>query len=275
MRIREMMKIDLHTHTSDSFDCELSVESVLARARKIGLNAIAITDHDTMSACGIARKAAGNLIIIPGMEITSTGGTHMIGLFLQEEVVSKDIIDIIDEIHEQRGLVLLPHPFRPKTGLVSNKEQRNLLDGEQLARILSRVDLIEAVNYRCDLEATINTDRFFSFYPDVPRVAGSDAHIDYEIGKAYVELEDVKSYSPDDIKDSLLFSPRTIRFEVYSDEAVREVKEARSDGKRKTLAFRTRSIIPAGFRRSIRTIYRRSAGRIISGRNKKFKMKVR
>jgi hypothetical protein len=175
----------------------------------------------------------------------------------------------------QRGLVLLPHPFRPETGLVSNKEQRQLLDGEQLARILSRVDLIEAVNYRCDLEATVNTDKFFSFYPDLPRVAGSDAHTEYEIGKAYVELEDVKSYSPDDIKDSLMFSPRTMRFEVYSEEAVPEVREARSDGRRKTPAVRTRGIIPAGFKRSIRTIYRRSAGRIISGRNKKFRMKMR
>jgi predicted metal-dependent phosphoesterase TrpH len=37
---------DLHIHTIYSYDGTASVPAVLARAKRVGLNAIAIIDHD-------------------------------------------------------------------------------------------------------------------------------------------------------------------------------------------------------------------------------------
>jgi len=265
------MKIDLHIHSNHSFDGKSSVESLLDNAKEAGLDAIAITDHDNMSACGVAKKVANNIVIIPGMEITSEGGTHIIGLFLKEEIVSRNITEIIDEIHEQGGLVLLPHPYRAGTGLVYNRDKMNLFNGEDMVQILSGVDLIEAVNARCSQDAMVNTDRYLALHPDIPQTASSDAHVDYEVGSAYVDLEKVKSNSLDDIREALLYSPRTMRFEVYCDEKERETRTVRLGGKKKSLMLRTRKLVPPYIRKSIQTIYEKSAGKLMHPRRDKIK----
>jgi len=269
------MKADLHTHTEHSFDCKLSVKSLIQKAEKAGIDAVAITDHDSMSACGIAKKLAKSIVVIPGMEITAQGGTHIIGLFLKDEIVSRDIFDIINEIHNQGGLALIPHPFRPGSGLIFNKEKQNMFSGEETMRILSDIDLIEAVNFRCPSEETVNTERFFSCYPDIPHTAGSDAHHGDEIGKAYVELEKVKSDSLEDIKKALLSSPRTIRFEAYSEEAGWETRVTRVALKKKSLIVRSRQLFTPHVRQSLRALYQKSAGKLVGRRRKKIREKQR
>jgi predicted metal-dependent phosphoesterase TrpH len=263
------MKIDLHTHTKHSFDCQTDVGSLVKRAEKAGLDAIAIADHDTMSACGIAGETAESLAIIPAMEITSSGGTHIIGLFLRDEVQSREIHDIIDEIHDQKGLVLIPHPFRPETGLFYNKEKNNQFTGEETAMILSRIDLIEAVNFRCRPGGQLETHKFLAERSEIAQTAGSDAHLVEEIGKAYVELEKVSSGSLESIKEALLFSPRTIRYEVYSAEKLSRIEEVRIEGVKKSTMLKAKGIIPAPVRNSIRTLYRKSAGRLVESRRRK------
>ncbi|HLA08610.1 MAG TPA: PHP domain-containing protein [Anaerolineales bacterium] len=67
---------DLHIHTICSYDGTASVPAVLARAKKIGLNVIAITDHDeiagSLKARGLASKYS--VEVIPGIEITTPEG---------------------------------------------------------------------------------------------------------------------------------------------------------------------------------------------------------
>lgn len=252
------MKLDLHLHTNHSFDGRVDVETLLKSAEEAGLDAVAITDHDTMSAVGLAGKISSRVTIIPGMEITTEGGMHLIGLFLTDEIVSRDIDEVIDEIHQQGGLVLIPHPYRPGSGLMDIREEQGKISGEQAAHILSRADLIEAFNYRCRPEKLVNTDRFLSFYPDLARTAGSDAHFAHEIGKACVDLENVKSNSLDDIKDALLYSPRLLRYEAYTEMGESEAKTAVIKGRRKSLILKTRDLIPRYVRKSIKSIYRKS-----------------
>ena len=43
-----MSRIDLHCHTSESFDGVASPEAVVARAVERGLTHLVITDHDTI-----------------------------------------------------------------------------------------------------------------------------------------------------------------------------------------------------------------------------------
>lgn len=209
------MKIDLHVHTSHSFDCKSRVEDVVRSAEEAGLDAIAITDHDTRSAVELASGLARHVTIIPGTEISSWKGIHIIGLFIHNEIVSRDIFEIIDEIHLQGGLAVIPHPFRHSTGLLYGKEKHHLFSGEDLKEIMSRIDLVEVINYGCKSEENIEANTYFEAFPDLPQIAGSDAHEPSAIGRAYVEIPDAKTDNLDRIKRALLKSSRVIRYEAF------------------------------------------------------------
>lgn len=226
------MKLDLHIHTGHSFDSKSDVVEILRAAETARLDAIAITDHDTMSACGLARRIPSPVTVIPGMEITSDQGTHIIGLFLPDEIVSRDTFDIIDEIHERGGLVMMPHPFHRGTGFLSHRFQEKIYNGSDLEKMLGSIDLIEAFTYGAEPDDIIDTGRFLAVHPDLAVTSGSDAHRIEDIGKAYVELEDFSSTEPDEIKRALLKSPRLLRYEAYSaDKEMSEIRTAHHKGK--------------------------------------------
>ena len=82
------MRFDLHLHTTAS-DGHLSAEQLVKAAIAAGLDAIAITDHDSVASVGPARDAAGgtSLRIIPGVELSSTHDgrdVHILGYFVDE-----------------------------------------------------------------------------------------------------------------------------------------------------------------------------------------------
>ena len=79
-------KADLHVHTSFS-DGTFSPAEVVEYAEKIGLSAIAITDHDSVEGIGPTLEAAkdSNLEIIPGIEFTTEiedREVHILGFFI-------------------------------------------------------------------------------------------------------------------------------------------------------------------------------------------------
>ncbi len=66
-----MSHVDLHCHTSASFDGVASPEAVVARAVERGLTHLAITDHDTIQGALRAVDAAPEgLHVIIGSEVT-------------------------------------------------------------------------------------------------------------------------------------------------------------------------------------------------------------
>jgi predicted metal-dependent phosphoesterase TrpH len=80
------MAIDLHTHSTAS-DGSDRPSQVVKRAAGLGLNAIALTDHDTLEGIDEAKTAAQDigLELIPGVELSlewSRGGMHLLVLFL-------------------------------------------------------------------------------------------------------------------------------------------------------------------------------------------------
>ena len=79
------VRADLHIHTQAS-DGDLSPGQVVSLAEYSGLDAIAVTDHDTLSGARDAiEAAAGSAILsIPGVEISVTydpGTLHILGYF--------------------------------------------------------------------------------------------------------------------------------------------------------------------------------------------------
>ena len=81
-------RADLHIHTMAS-DGTASVSQVLAHAEEVGLDIIAITDHDRIDAAQAAQQMALanglHVQVIIGEEISTLQG-HVLGLFLHERV---------------------------------------------------------------------------------------------------------------------------------------------------------------------------------------------
>lgn len=81
------MKADLHLHTTAS-DGRLEPNEIVGLAAKVGLEVIAITDHDTVGGVGPALAAAQafpSLTVIPGVEINTDvprGEVHVLGYFI-------------------------------------------------------------------------------------------------------------------------------------------------------------------------------------------------
>lgn len=81
------MSIDLHSHSSFS-DGSDTPEELIANAKRIGLDVLALTDHDTLEGVPRARAAAheAGVELISGTELSlewGKGGMHLIVLWLE------------------------------------------------------------------------------------------------------------------------------------------------------------------------------------------------
>ncbi len=78
-------RVDLHVHTTHS-DGTYTPAQVVDLARRAGLAALAVTDHDTLGGVPAARAAAGSAIeIVSGVEITAEyrqRELHLLGYFV-------------------------------------------------------------------------------------------------------------------------------------------------------------------------------------------------
>jgi hypothetical protein len=81
-------RADLHLHTTHS-DGDYTPAEVVDLARRSGLAAIAVTDHDTTCGVAAARSAAGErLEVIAGVEVTAEHGgreVHLLGYFVRPD----------------------------------------------------------------------------------------------------------------------------------------------------------------------------------------------
>ena len=171
------MKIDLHIHTEQSICSNLKPKTILKYARLKGLDGIAITDHDTIKANKELQELAGDLLIIPGVEIATTSG-ELIALFVHKEIESGlSLRETTDRIHEIGGLVIVPHPF--------DRYRKSV--GDKIHEI--EADAIEVYNSRNIYKKANQKALEFSRQNGMVAVAGSDAHFKEEIGMAGIMTE--------------------------------------------------------------------------------------
>ncbi|HEY8633581.1 MAG TPA: PHP domain-containing protein [Candidatus Dormibacteraeota bacterium] len=112
-----MALADPHCHTSAS-DGMVTPAELVDAAVTAGFDLIAVTDHDTMASVAEvqSRGEAAGLTVVPGQEVTTKwpAQTHMLGWFLQRPVKRGMSLEYtVAAIHEQGGLVVIPHPFMP------------------------------------------------------------------------------------------------------------------------------------------------------------------
>ena len=165
-------------------DSANELEEIIKRCQKMGINCIAIADHDAVEG-GLRMQRIAPFKIIVAEEVLTFSGEVM-GMFLKERIASGiPIAQAIAAIKEQGGLVSIPHPFDPVRGLRLNADEFN--------RLAPQIDLIEVFNSRC-LSNQINIKaQLFAREHNLPGAAGSDSHTIGEIGNVKVEIEEFNS----------------------------------------------------------------------------------
>lgn len=79
---------ELHMHTIYSYDGTASIPAVLARAKQVGLDVIAITDHDEINGALKAFDLAPqfDIEVIPGIEVTTAEGDLLLTNFFTKSI---------------------------------------------------------------------------------------------------------------------------------------------------------------------------------------------
>ena len=182
-----VLRGDFHMHTAFSRDCDTPPERVVRRCVEVGLNCIAITDHNTIQGAIETSKLAEFTVIV-GEEVSSTHG-DIIGLFLEEEVPrGLTPLETVCRIKDQGGLVMVPHPV--------DAIRRGPLSPDALRDILPHVDFMEVLNARTVLASDLEKCRGLAVHTGTTPVAVSDAHTLGELGSAYVELDGFDGSAP-------------------------------------------------------------------------------
>ena len=184
---------DFHMHTHYSYDCMTSPEALVRRCNEVGLDCIAVTDHNSLAGAQAVKALAGFTVIL-GEEVKSTAG-EITGLFLQEEVpAGLAPVETAKRIKDQGALVSVPHPF-------AGYGRSSLAEGS-VTELLPYVDLIEAFNARTMSPASNERARAFAREHGLAATAVSDAHTLGELGRTYTELPDFDG-TPEGFKAAL------------------------------------------------------------------------
>ena len=174
-----MLKVDLHTHTSDDPLDRIphSAHELIDRAAALGFDALAITLHDRLlDVRPLAPYAAERgIVLIPGIERTIYG-RHVLLLNFPDEVEAVRSFDDIKRLKLQApGLVVAPHPFFPA---------RHCL----LGRMNQHADLFDAVEYNAMFTASLNfnlaAERWARRHGK-PLVGNGDVHRLEQLGTTY------------------------------------------------------------------------------------------
>ena len=171
--------IDLHCHTSASFDSLATPRSVVRAAASRGLTHLAVTDHDRIDGALRARDAAPEeLTVIVGEEVKTADG-DLIAVFIENLVPpGLSASETIAAIRDQGGLVGVPHPFDRLRGYGRKS-------GADLAAIAEAVDWIEAYNARVIGGSANERAALFAREHGLPGICASDSHTVMEVGISY------------------------------------------------------------------------------------------
>lgn len=186
------LKLDLHIHSAASPDGRMTTEEIIARCRAAGLNGCAVCDHDRVLREPPERE---DFLVIPAVEVSTEAG-HLLGLFVREEIGTRDFRAAVERIHAQGGLAVLAHPFEHRADAARR---------ETLAALAPLLDGVEIFNSRAErkIENANALAAEFAAAHTLRPFAGSDAHVPQEIGNVTLTVE-AESLTAEAVKAALL-----------------------------------------------------------------------
>lgn len=104
--------VDLHIHSTAS-DGSLSPVEIIEAARKVGLRAIAITDHDTVegSVEALRHQRSSGVEILPGIEISvsfDSGTMHLLGYLVRlDDAFLRQSLKVVQKARADRNVQIV------------------------------------------------------------------------------------------------------------------------------------------------------------------------
>ena len=172
------MKInaDLHVHTTYSKDSLITPKDLVYYAKKRGLTAVAITDHNSLEgAYKIAKET--DFLVIPGMEVSSADG-HIVALNVKE-LIPRGLTapETVERIHKAGGVAIACHPYVYFKGCLKGN-------------VCGTFDAVEVINSRAfPFKRSVRKAEETAKKLGLVRVAGTDSHYGPQIGYAYTVIE--------------------------------------------------------------------------------------
>jgi predicted metal-dependent phosphoesterase TrpH len=187
--------VDLHFHTHYS-DGHNTVKAVARKAKDLGIG-IAITDHNEIRGA-LEIDGYSDVFSIPGIEMTSREGTHILIYFYHidqlETFYSDDVIpymgndlmsstalrmeEIIRRARKFKTVIIFPHPFcGVYTGI-----QNSYFPKDRLEHVFSEVDGVEVINSENMNKSNLRS-ALLGFNLGKGITGGSDGHRVSQMGK--------------------------------------------------------------------------------------------
>lgn len=181
---------DLHLHTIYSYDGTASLPAVLTRAKQLGLDVIAITDHDEIAGALKATEIAPmyGVEVIPGIEITTAEG-DLLALFIREKVAAGlSLVETVLKVRELGGVCIAPHPMAGGMGMKSLNAM-SILKALRNRKVAETLVGIETYNGTSIDRVSNHSASLLSNRLKLARTGSSDAHILETIGFGATEFE--------------------------------------------------------------------------------------
>jgi hypothetical protein len=181
---------DLHIHSIYSYDGTASVPAILKRARQVGLDVIAITDHDEIKGALTALELANRfgVEVVPGIEITTAEGDLLALNITQKIAPGLSLVETVLQVGEAGGFCIVPHPMAGGFGMKS-------LNAYSILKALRHVDVariliaVEAYNATTIDRMSNHYARILAERLNITQTAGSDAHVVEAIGLGATEFD--------------------------------------------------------------------------------------
>jgi len=170
--------VDMHVHTFPASRCSrLRVSELLSKASAVGLDGVCITDHNTFNGGreALQLQEAYDIKVFVGIEIDTREGQVLVFGTDEEIPIYSSIVEILDFIHEQGGVVIAAHPYRPFIGL-----------GDLVYDV--GLDGIEVLNPNCTPEENYKAKTAAEILK-IAKIGGSDAHIKERLGTIATSFE--------------------------------------------------------------------------------------
>ncbi len=180
---------DLHIHTIFSYDGTASVKAVLGQARAIGLDVIAITDHDEIRGALSAEQLAPlyGIQVIPASEVT-TGEGDLLALGIRKLIPSgMSLVETLLRVGDQGGFCIIPHLMAGGVGMksLSYRAARKASRHPEASKIILGIETLNAT--ALDRESSVFAD-LLAHRSKISKVGNSDAHVLDAIGLGVTEF---------------------------------------------------------------------------------------
>jgi predicted metal-dependent phosphoesterase TrpH len=179
-----VLKVDLHTHSGDDPQDRIRYSSfdLIARAARLGFDALAITNHNavTHSPELSDHAAARDILLLPGVEITAEG-CHVLVINPEFPVSPRDrfLLSDIPRLKTPGSLFIAPHPY-----FVIFQSL-----GKRVEALLPYFDAIELGSYYNRLLDFNRPARRLAARSGKPLLATSDCHTVRQLGRSYSMID--------------------------------------------------------------------------------------